>query len=127
MRPPVLQLKLSFFFFLCSLHTCALIPVRDPQPPRGHAMSQGMCPCYSPSKVFYGLVTGSPEVRHLLLWLSENPQTFSKGRGSKGEKGRIKTRGRGVKICIKSCITALQLQLKSRSFLPSFLISNHSF
>lgn len=58
--------------FLPSLQPTLMFPgVRDLQPPTGHARSQGMCPCYSPSKVCYGLVTGSPELRHLLACLSE--------------------------------------------------------
>lgn len=60
--------------FLSGLQPTLLIPVRDPRPPRGHRRSQGMCPCYSPSKVCYVLVTGSPELIHLLPCPSQIPR-----------------------------------------------------
>ena len=73
-----------------ALQPTFLIPVRDPQPPTGHAKSQGMCPCYSPSKVCYGLVTGSPEPRHLLAGLSEILRP-PRGKRRQERKSRLQT------------------------------------
>ena len=92
-----MQLKGSFYLtsthflapdFLPGLQPALLILVRDPQPPNGRAGSQGMCPCYSPSKVCYGLVTGSPELRHLLACRFEIAR-LSQGKRQQEKKGRI--------------------------------------
>lgn len=61
-----------------------------------------MCPCYSPSKVCYGLVTGSPELRHLLACLSEIPR-ISQGRDSKRKRTELKLED-NVNLCVNSGI-----------------------